>query len=191
MIKVSLLQRGNKLLEFLKTASWSYDSACNADYEINFSTLVLFLSLKFHSAKPEYIQKRIFKLKQAKLRVLIVLIDTPNYNSTLQELLDSVPLTVILCRTYEECSKYIRGLDICTKRSSDILRRKESNTDTFLESFPKINKNDVVNLKSAFNNIHQLFRTTEKDLSNVFGFSKVKAKSFLEIAKKPFKKQQS
>lgn len=189
MIKVALLQRGNKLLEYLSTLSWSFDSSCNADYEINFTTLVLFLSLRFHSAKPEYIYKRIFKLKQSKLKVLLVLLDTPNYNATLQELFKSIPIPIIPCKSYEECAKYVKGFDISSKRSSGVLRRKDSTLENFLEAFPKLNKTDAITLQKAFPSLQDLFNSSEQRLSNVFGFSKIKSQSFLEMLKKPFRKE--
>lgn len=188
MIKVALHQRGNKLLEYLSSLSWSFDSSCNADYEINFTTIVLFLSLKFHSAKPEYIIRRISRLKQSKLRVLIILLDTPNYNSTLQELFKTITIPIILCKSYEECAKYIKGFDISSKRSSGVLRRKESTVESFLESFPKVNKTDAATLQKSFSSLQDLFNTSEQKLSNVFGFSKIKSQNFIEILKKPFRK---
>lgn len=188
MIKVAMLQRGNKLLEYLSTLSWGFDASCSADYEINFSTLALFLSLKFHSAKPEYIQKRLSKLRPAKLRVLIVLIDTPSYNTTLQELFRTISIPIVLCKSYEECAKYIKGFDICSKRSSDVLRRKDSTLENFLEAFPKINKTDAANLQKAYFSLQDLFKSQENKLSNVFGFGKAKSQTFFEILKTPFKK---
>lgn len=191
MIKVAMLQRGNKVLEYLSSLSWSFDASCCGDYEINFSTLVLFLSLKFHAAKPEYIHKRISKLKPAKLRVLLILIDTPNYNSTLQELFKNVTIPIILCKSYEECGKYIKGFDICSKRSSEVLRRKDSTIETFLEAFPKVNKTDANTLQKTFSSVQDLFNSAESKLPKVFGFSKLKSESFVDILNKPFKNESS
>lgn len=187
MIKVSLLQRGNKLLEYLGVSSWHYDGSCSADYEVNFSTFVLFLSLKFHSAKPEYIHKRIAKLKEAKLRVLLVLIDTPNYGTIMRELFRTIPIIVVPCRTYEECSRYIKGFDICTKRGSEVLRKKDTGVNTFLNSIPKINKTDSSTLQNTFNSLSDIIKAEEKDLENIVGIGKVKAKEIFESFRKPFK----
>lgn len=188
MIKVSLLQRGNKLLEYLSSTTWHYDSSCSADYEINFSTLVLFLSLKFHSAKPEYIYKRIAKLKDAKLKILMVLIDTPNYNTTLQVLFRKVPITIVTCKNYDECAKYMKGFDFSTKRGTEVLRRKESGIDNFLQAFPRINKSDSVNIQRSFHTILDFIKADEKEISNIVGIGKNKAQQVQNYLKKPFKK---
>lgn len=188
MIKVAPLQRGNKLIEYLSSTVWQFDSSCSADYEINFSTLILFLSLKFHSAKPEYIHKRLAKLKQAKLRVLMVLIDTPSFNTTLQELFRTIPITIILCKTYEECSKYIKGFDLCSKRGSEVLKKRESTVDAFLQSFSKINKTDSITLQRKYRTLKDLFDANEKDLSNVIGIGKIKAQQLKSYLFKSFKR---
>lgn len=189
MIKVSTLQRGNNLLEYLGVSSWHYDGSCSADYEINFSTLVLFLSLKFHSAKPEYIHRRIAKLKEARLRVLIVLIDTPNYSTVMRELFRTIPIIVIPCKTYEECSRYIKGFDICTKRGSEVLRKKDSGVDTFLNSIPKVNKTDSTTLQKTFDSLLDVFKASEHDLENIVGIGKIKAKLIFQSFRKPFKNE--
>ncbi|ELA42834.1 DNA repair protein rad10 [Vittaforma corneae ATCC 50505] len=188
MIKIALLQRGNKLIEYLNAASWHFDASCSADYEINFSTLILFLSLKFHSAKPEYIYKRIAKLKEAKLRILLILIDAPNFNTSLQELFRTVPIIIVLCRTYEECSKYIKGFDLCSKRGVEILRNKDSTVDTFLQTFNKVNKTDAATLKRKFSTLLELFNAGEKDLANAVGIGKVKAQQLKKYLDRSFKR---
>lgn len=187
MIKVSLLQRGNKLLELLSTASWHYDASVSADYEINFSTHILFLSLKFHASKPEYIHKRVNRLKPAKLRILLVLLDTPNYNTTLKELFRTVSLGIVLCKNYDECARYLRGFDICSRRSSEVLRRKAPTVNSFLEAFPKISKSNSTALQDSFGSIQELFCSSERDLADVPGMGKGKAQSFVEYLKKPFR----
>lgn len=187
MIKIAMAQRGNKVIEYLGSTTWHYDASCSADYEINFSTLVLFLSLKFHAAKPEYIHRRIAKLKEARVRVLLVIIDTPNYNTTLQELFRTIQITIVLCRTYEECAKYIRGFEICTKRGSEVLRRKESTVEAFLKTFGKINKTDAVSLQGQFTTLREMFRAGEAELSAVQGIGKTKAQQLKSHLNKPFK----
>ena len=186
MIKVSQLQRGNNLLNYLNVAGWHYDSSITADYEINYSTSILFLSLKFHACKPEYIYKRINNLKSSKLRILMVLIDVPNYNPSLQELFNMIPMTIVLCKNHDECAKYLKGFDIATKRSLDVLRRKETSIDAFLEAFPRINSSNALKMKETYNSVQDLFKANEKDLGNVFGIGRSKAEGFLKYLKMPF-----
>lgn len=187
MIKVSNLQRGNRLLDFLNKASWHYDASISADYDVGFNISILFLSLKFHASKPEYIYKRIKKLKPKKLQVVLILLDTPNYNTILEELFDRLEFKIILCKSYDECSRYLRGFDISSKRSSDILRKKKSTADSFLEAFPKINKSNSTIIQSSYENIQELFKKSQNELAKLFNVGKEKAESLYIYIHKPFK----
>lgn len=187
MIKISNLQRGNKLIQYLSLSSYSYDSSITSDYQIGFTINILFLSLKFHVAKPEYIFKRMAKLKKTKIQILMVLLDIPNYNSILEEIFATVKLKIILCKNYDECSRYLKGFDSCAKRGAQVLRKKESNTTTFLEAFPKINKNNAEKIETSFKNLQEFLSCNENELANLFGIGKEKAKSIVEYFTKPFK----
>lgn len=189
MIRVSNTQRGNGLLNHLGVYSWSYVSGTITDYEINYSVSVLFLSLKFHIFKPEYIYKKINKLQESKLKVLLVLIDVPNYNLSLQELFSTIPIVIILCKSFQECAYYIKGFDKATIRSIEGLRRRSSGVDIFLEAIPKLNKTDCTNLKNSFGSLREIFKADEQKLSKIPGMGQIKAKSLLKYFKIPFKKQ--
>lgn len=187
MIKVSETQRGNGLLNYLNTAVWQYDAQTRTDYEINSSTAVLFLSLRFHASKPEYIYKRINGTGEFRLRVLMVLVDVPNYNLPLRELFRNAPLTIVLCRSNEECARYLRGFDAAKKRTTDTLRRRTAGIDSFLESFPSINKTDCKNIRSSFKTAQRLLNADEAELSNIAGLGAVKAEGLLRYFRTAFK----
>lgn len=187
MIKVSNLQRGNKILDLLSNSTWSFDSNITSDYEIGNFTSILFLSLKFHVSKPEYIYKRIGRMRKTKLQVLIILLDVANFNTVLEEIFRTIRITIILCKNYDECCRYLKGFDLCSKRTSEVLRKKESSVDNFLEAFPKVNKSNSESIQSAFTNIQDFMRCDEKNLSNLFGIGKEKAKTLKTYFNKPFK----
>ena len=189
MIKVSQRQRGNSLLSHLSSATWAYDSDITADYEINSSTSILFLSLKFHSCKPEYIFKRISRLKETRLRLVMVLLDSPNYGLSLRELFTSLPLTVIVCGSYEECSRYIRGFDVGTRRSYEVLRRKAPGVDNFLASFPRINKSDVAGIRRSHASMQEFLLGNDTD--GIAGIGKIKKDGILKYLRMPFNKKHS
>lgn len=187
MIKVSPLQNGNNVLSYLSQTSWHYDNAVTADYEINNTTAVLFLSLRFHSCKPEYIHKRINKLKPYKLRVLLVHVDVPNYNKTLRELFNTVPLTMVLAFTTEECSRYIQGFNLSGTRSIKAIRRKENDHSTFLRSFPKVNKSDVIQVFERYETLESFFEKSEGEIEVTQGFGKIKAQTITRYLDMEFK----
>ncbi|KAI4291251.1 DNA excision repair protein ERCC-1 [Pancytospora philotis] len=188
MIQVSEVQRGNGVLSYLNAACWYYDADTSADYVINHSSSVLFLSLKFHACRPEYIYKRINRLKKTALNVLMVLVDVPNCMLALRELYRTVPLTIVACRSNEECSLYLRGLDMAKRRTSMAIRKKTPGYAGFVESFPSINKTDSAAIRAAYPGIADLLRADLGSLSSIKGIGSTKASGIIEYLKMPFKK---
>ncbi|KAL6121933.1 swi10 [Nucleospora cyclopteri] len=186
MIKVSSLQNGNALLQFLSKTLWFYDESLTCDYEINNSTAILFLSLKFYASKPEYIFKRINKIKDYRVKLLLLQIDTPQFNKSLREVYRMVPLTVVLCQNSEEAARYIRGFDIAEKRSIDILRNKESSINGFLNEIPKIKTSDISVLKTKFNNLQELIRASASEIADCYGIGMKKAEEIRKYFKMKF-----
>lgn len=187
MIKVSPLQNGNNVLTYLSQTSWHYDNAITPDYEINNTVGVLFLSLRFHSCKPEYIHKRVRRLKPYKLGILLIHVDVPNYSSTIRELFNTTPLTMLLGFSTEECSRYIQGLNLSAGRSINAIRRKENDQMAFLSSFPKINKDNVKRVIEEFGTLENFFGKSEDEIEQVRGFGRTKAQSIVRYLNMDFK----
>lgn len=188
MIKISSKQKGNNVINFLTYSSFSYSENLSTDYEINDNISVLFLSLKFHCCKPEYIFKRINKLKPYNLSILLIFVDTKNYSDTLLEMQDRIQnLTIILGFTNEECARYLKAFDVNQNRSINIIRKKEHKFDTFLESFPKINKTDTTCIIENFKTLKDFFNDIDTNVKNVKGIGQVKIKFLKEYYEKSFK----
>lgn len=175
MIKVSPLQRGNSVLNYLSQTLWHYEDGMTADYEVNGTTGILFLSLRFHSCKPEYIHKRIRRLKAYKLQVLLVHVDVANYNRTVRELLNSVLLTMVLGFSNEECSRYIQGFNV--GQSINAIRRRENDQQGFLGRFPLVNKTDVGEVMSRYGSVGEFLLSGSAEMEKIKGFGKAKAES--------------
>lgn len=188
MIRVSNTQTGNVLLNYISVSSWVYSSTTTSDYEINYTTSVLFLSLKFHAIKPDYIYQRINKMHLKNLNILIVLLDVPNFNIALRELFKNITITCIVCKTFQECAYYIKGFDKATNKSVEQIRKKSTGIDVFFESIFKINKTDCINLKKHFTNLQHVFRSNKKELSEIQGIGLTKSEIMLKYFKMPFKK---
>ncbi|KAK6090609.1 hypothetical protein P3W45_000332 [Vairimorpha bombi] len=188
MIKINTKQTGNSVISYLTYSSFVYEELLTTDYEINDTTSVLFLSLRFHCVKPEYIFKRINKLKPYMLSILLIYVDTTNYSTTLLELYDKISdLTIILGFTNEECARYLKGIDINHNRSINIIRKKEVNFETFLETFPKINSTDSARILQNYNTLKDFFNNLNSDVKNIKGIGEIKAKLLKEYYEKEFK----
>ncbi|KRH93371.1 Structure-specific endonuclease ERCC1-XPF, ERCC1 component, partial [Pseudoloma neurophilia] len=147
VIKVNAHQEGNNVLDHLTQVRWTFHDDLTTDYEIEDFISVLFLSLKFHTFKPEYIISRINGLKKYKVQILLILIDQKNYEDYLEEfvLFDQ---QIFYCFSNNEAAKYLLALDSNARKPADLLKPKYSQLQSerkqeFLSEFPSLNKNDL------------------------------------------------
>lgn len=192
MIRVSNLQKGNSLLEHLVKTSWHFDASTVADYEINNSAGVVFLSLRFHICKPDYITKRLRKCaNKYKTRVMLLQVDIKNYEPCIEEIFSlsfGFDFTLVLSFGSEESARYIRALDINgTRRVESLAKKIEDAHEKFISAFPKLNKNDVTSIKGSFANIRSFLNAKVQDLENINGMGKVKAQILKKYAEMDFK----
>ncbi|KAF9765078.1 Mating-type switching protein swi10 [Nosema granulosis] len=187
MIKINSLQKGNNLISHLSFSTFVYEDKLSTDYEINGSISVLFLSLRFHCCKPEYIYKRINKLKPYKVSILLLLVDSDNYSSTLLELHERVRITIIVAFSNEECARYLRGFDINANRSINLIRKKDSDHETFLTSFKKLNKNDVEGILNNYTSLKEAFEDVDKNMKFIGGVGEIKSSVLKKYYEMDFK----
>lgn len=147
-------QKGNPLIKALKNVPYEYTSILKTDYLINGHISVLFLSLKYHKLRPEYIYERIRKAMGSKvsvdsnginasttevrnttksqnyanLQALLLLLDSPtNYWDSLEEITKaciSNGITLLLAWSFDEAGEYISML----KRLDSVPNSKIQNT---------------------------------------------------------------
>ncbi|GMM35461.1 DNA repair protein [Saccharomycopsis crataegensis] len=132
-IAVNPSQKGNPLLQSLKNIPYEFTSIVKTDYLINNSISVIFLSLKYHKLRPDYIYERLKKIgtsslvdnnnnnnnnkgqkttrNDSQLRVLLLVLDADNnYWDSLQELTRLCVFnnfTLLAAWNYEEAGEYI------------------------------------------------------------------------------------
>ena len=168
-ILVSKSQKGNPLLTDLemKITSWAYDGEILCDYYISKTFQILFLSLKYHKIRPEYIWTRIKKLRRGvsveanptgpkdnTLRMLLCVVDIDSPQEVLRQINDlcvKLDLTLVIAWLYREAGNYIAMAKLLAaaplKAERNIIPPKAetylgSITD-LLTSIPLVNKTDV------------------------------------------------
>ena len=86
MFVVHSRQKGNPVLDGLRTVKWMFADAIAADFEFNGAVWGLFLSLRYHRLHPALFAKRIDALRnKVKQLVIFCLVDVDDYNSVLLE----------------------------------------------------------------------------------------------------------
>lgn len=191
VIKVNSNQRGNNALDFLTQARWSFCEDLTTDYEIENFISVLFLSLRFHTSKPEYIISRLNQIRNYKVQIILILVDVRNYEEYLKEFV-SFDQQIFYCFSNDEAAKYLVALDMNANRTTDILKQKYSQNhferkQEFLSKFPQLNKNDSHSLASGCS-LYSLLAEEKEHNFKTQKISKLKKKNiddFLEMDFQP------
>lgn len=211
-IQVAQSQKGNPLLDSpsMKMTSWSYSGLVLLDYYINATIQVLFLSLKYHKLRPEYVWRRIEKLKggtsstdvdanDQSLRVLLVVVDIDSPQDALRSLLVICvkhDLTLVIAWSFEEAGNYIAYLKQNEMARSKVVSsiqgiKKGDYNSHILETLTTVravNKTDVANLLAnckSFKDI-VLASANEDGLDQIPGLGQRKVENLKAVFSNPF-----
>lgn len=200
-ITVNPSQKGNSLLEHIHGVPWRYadSKAMVPDYIMSPSSCCLFLSLRYHALRPDYIYDRIKALRQSgtfSLQILLCLVDIKEPTHVVKELTKAAliaDMTLLLAFSNEEAGTYIETFKSYEKKSADLIQTKVQKQFTAraietVASIRSINSTDADTLLSNFDSITGLSKATEKDLSLCPGIGGLKAKRIADIFKEPFLK---
>lgn len=112
-ITVSKRQQGNPLLKYIRNVRWQYGDII-PDYLLGQTTAALFLSLRYHLLKPEYVHSRMKELpKSYRLRVLLVHVDTEDAVEPLAQVTRAAignDFTLLCGFSNAECARYLETL---------------------------------------------------------------------------------
>uniref|UniRef100_A0ACB8FT96 Excision repair cross-complementation group 1 n=1 Tax=Sphaerodactylus townsendi TaxID=933632 RepID=A0ACB8FT96_9SAUR len=157
-IIVSPRQRGNPILKFICNVPWEFGEIV-PDYVLGQSTCALFLSLRYHHLKPNYIHERLQSLgKTYMLQVLLIQVDVKDPHQALKELAKICILadcTLVLAWSAEEAGRYLETYKAYEQKPADLLKEKVdqnylSRVTDCLTSVKSVNKTDTLTLLSTF-----------------------------------------
>jgi DNA excision repair protein ERCC-1 len=198
-ILVNSKQKGNPLLRSIELNNVQF-SEILPDYVMGRVCCALFLSLKYHNVYPNYVYERINSLgKQYQLRVMVVLVDIPNANQPLKELMQVCLLSdfVLMCAwTFEEAGKIIDTYKVFENRSAESLMDKQAINKSSdyqglldsISSIKSINKTDAISLVSTFESLERLIKASTDQLAVVPGLGPTKAKVIHEFFRRKTKR---
>ncbi|XP_075215980.1 DNA excision repair protein Ercc1 isoform X2 [Lycorma delicatula] len=157
-ILVSPKQRGNPLLKSITNFPWEYDESIIPDYVMGRTTCALFLSLRYHTLKPDYIAERLKLLgKLYDLRVLLVQIDQKDPHHALKHLTRIcllADLTLMLAWSAEEAGRIIETYKIFQNKPPDMIMEKQE-TDPHLKICCHLLPPNTQIIRRRMGNIHQ------------------------------------
>lgn len=133
-VQVNPKQRGNPILKSITNIPWEFNDKIIPDYVVGKTACILFLSIRYHNLKPDYINERLKQLgKSYELRVLLVHVDIKESQNALKHLTRIcllADLTLMLAWTAEEAGKIIETYKLFENRPPDFIMER-AETDNF------------------------------------------------------------
>ncbi|KAF9740981.1 hypothetical protein PMIN02_008748 [Paraphaeosphaeria minitans] len=194
-ILVSPRQKGNPILNSVKTVAWEY-SDIPADYVLGVTTCALFLSLKYHRLHPEYIYNRIRDLKgQYQLRILLTMVDIENHEDSLRELSKTSlvnNVTVMLAWSAQEAGRYMELFKTFEHAAPTSIKSQQSSSysDKLVEfiTVPRsINKTDALGLVSNFGSVRTAINASPEEVGLIAGWGDKKVQRWCNSVREPFR----
>lgn len=138
-IQVNPKQRGNPILKSITNIPWEFNDQIVPDFVVGKVACILFLSIRYHNLKPDYIHERLKLLgKGYELRVLLVHVDIKESQKALKHLTRIcllADLTLMLAWTAEEAGKIIETYKLFENRPPDFIMER---TET--DNYSKVSK---------------------------------------------------
>ena len=204
-IIVNPCQKGNPVLDLIYGVPWKYaDSSIGlaVDYILGPSTGCLFLSLRYHSLKPDYIYERLKTLRQGglfALRLLLCLVDVKDSVHSVRELTKVClisDVTLLLAFSNDEAATYLETFKAYQNKPADLLKLKPSSNYQLraidvLSSIRSVNSTDSNTLLSNFGSIAEISKANEEELGLCPGIGGKKAQSLFNVFREPFLKKKT
>lgn len=194
-ISVNPVQQRNPITKLIRCVPWQVNDII-PDFVMTRTSCCLFLSVKYHSLHPDYIQERIKKLgQQYELRILLVLVDTSNNEKILIDLAQIALLsemTLLVSWSNEEAARYIESYKIFENKPPDTIMERISLPSLqsgieCLTSIKKINKTDASTLINRYGSLEQIIKADKPGLSLVPGMGTTKVNKLYSVFHEPFK----
>nr|XP_026694956.1 DNA excision repair protein ERCC-1 [Ciona intestinalis] len=199
---VNPCQKGNPILELIHGVTWRYadgDANLAVDYIMGPSTCCLFLSLRYHALKPEYIYERLKLLRRGgmfALRILLCLVDVKDSTHSVQELTKLClvsDVTLLLAFSNEEAATYLQTFKSYEHKPADSLKTRQSDNRAsrsieVLASVRAINSTDAHTLLTNFGSLSDVGGATEEELGLCPGIGGTKVRSLHRLFRQSFLK---
>ncbi|EAZ63402.2 ssDNA endonuclease and repair protein [Scheffersomyces stipitis CBS 6054] len=214
-ILVNRSQIGNPLLKesLMRITPWRQDNDILSDYYISPMLQILFLSLKYHKLKPEYVWTRLKKLNGGSssvnvnrndkvLRVLLVVNDVDSHQDLVRDLSGFCirnDLSLVIASSFEEAGNYVvqakKSYDAPVKSKGGIrgMRGLDYNSSVLeaMTGIQRINKTDVSNLLANFKSVKEIIlqgahEDSESRLGMIGGLGAAKIRNLRRVFSEPF-----
>lgn len=181
--------RENKLVG----ADIEWSDTVTADYTIGKDLAVLFLSLKWHRQRPEYIGTRIKGFKGGyTTRVLLLIVDAPMPDAHIARLTavaNANAMNIVLAFDYEEAVRWLMAFYNSQGSSVDALKAaNETNPEIAVDALNALgpSKREAELLIANYPTLADALLASPESLVSCTGMSESKAQGLAEAVATPF-----
>lgn len=195
-IVVSDRQRGNPVLKHLRNVPWQHEKNIVPDYIVGATACALFISIRYHLLKPQYIERRLSELASGewRLRVLLCLVDQDDHAKPLHALnllAIKYGCTLVLAHSQREAARLLECFKAYENNSGAAIKEKVdkdylSRITDVLTTIKPLNRTDVVTLTRTFGSLRDIVNADLDQLRECPGLGDKKVKSLYDAFNKPF-----
>ncbi|CRG95440.1 ERCC1 nucleotide excision repair protein, putative [Plasmodium gallinaceum] len=190
---ISHRQKLNPLIKKINRVRYKFNNII-PDFLIGKNNACLFISMKYHRLRSNYLKARIETLSNKyNNRILLCLVDIDNIDNSLGEinqLAFCLNMTLILCWSNEECARVIEDFKIYEKKISYLKNKVSSKQDEkifeLLKKIRCINSTDCVTLIKKFKNFKNIIKAKKDELINCSGLGNKKINALISTFNDPF-----
>lgn len=194
-IIVSRRQQGNPLLKHIENVRWEFGDIL-PDYQLGATTCALFLSLRFHRLKPEYVHHRIKELQKSfRLRIILCHVDADDVVDSLSQVTRAALLnecTLFCAFSVQECARYLELFKSFETKPADAIQGRVeedyvSRLNAALTTVRGVNRTDVLTLGRTFTSVAGIMQASMETMSTCPGIGPTKIRRLHEMLHMPFR----
>lgn len=195
-ILVSLRQKGNPLLQHVRNVRWQYADIL-PDYQMGAGTCALFLSLRFHLLKPEYVHHRIKQLQRGyRLRIILCNVDIEDVVEALSQVTRAAVLndcTLICAFSVQECARYLETFKSFETKPADAIQGRVeedylSRLNAAITTIRGVNRTNVLTLGRTFKSVAGMMQASMEELLACPGIGPTKVRRLHDTFHEPFRR---
>mmetsp|Transcript_7670 Transcript_7670/g.11560 ORF Transcript_7670/g.11560 Transcript_7670/m.11560 type:complete len:298 (+) Transcript_7670:73-966(+) len=189
-------QKGNPLLKEIRHVKVVYMKDIVPDFIVGASACVMFISVRFHMLKPEFLSRRLAELKtvQFRLRVLLCLVDNDDHREAMHAInLAAIrsECTLILAHSSREAARFLECFKAYEHNNGAAIKEKIdkdhiSKLTDILTTIKPLNKTDVVTLARTFGSFRNIVNAPQSQLQECPGLGDKKLSNLREVLDQPF-----
>eukprot|EP00887_Chlorella_sp_A99_P005759 scaffold1.g5759.t1 len=185
------------VLKHIRNVRWQFGDIV-PDYLLGRDAACLFLSLRFHMLKPEYIHHRIRELQRSfRLRVILCHVDTEDAVEPLAQVTRAAignDCTLVCGWSNQECARYLETFKSYENKPAEVIQKDVghdyvSRVTAALTTIRGVNKTDVKTLGDRFGSVAGILSASAADLQACPGIGPTKARRLYEAFHEPFRRQ--